>query len=138
MTWTIKLSDTGGISFDANNRLVMIGEKNKESLDEVKQRTRIRFSTQRMSNRLHPYDGFDMFSLRKASQSVKNSGAPVSPEQLLEYEVMSTLSQDPYIDAQNSTLYVKNKGNREYEIHVSYGLKGSTNTATEFKGDLMI
>jgi hypothetical protein len=136
MTRTIKLSDNGGITFDTSGKLEMIGEANKISLPEVKQRTRIRFETQRILNVLHPYDGFDLYSIRKGSSDAKSMSLPISPETLINQEIRATLAQDPSIDWQNVEIIITNDGNRVYSARTRYGVKGSASKTMEYSGDL--
>lgn len=138
MTYTIKLSVDGGITFDANGNLEMIGEKNRVSLEEVKQRVGIRFQTQRGSNALHPYDGFDVFTIRKTSTEMKNAAVQMGPETILEQEIKATLNQDPYIDQSNHEIIIKRLENRKYRANVRYGIRGSFNSMLEYNGDLRV
>jgi hypothetical protein len=138
MTYTIKLSQTGGITFDASGNLEMVGEKNRTSLDEVKQRVGIRLQTQRGSNALHPYEGFDVFAIRKASSDLKNSSIQLGPETLMEQEIKATLNQDPYVDQSNNEIIIKRLENRKYRASVRYGIRGSFNTMLEYNGDLKV
>lgn len=137
MTQTIKLSDTGGITF-TDGKLDLVGEPNKISFPEVKQRTRIRFQTQRMTNTLHPYDGFDLYAVRKGSSDAKNMSLPLTPEMLVDQEIRACIYQDPAIDSQNITVTVEQSTSRHYIAHVKYQIKGSMNKTFEYTGDMMI
>jgi len=137
MTYTIKLSDQGGITF-TNGMLDMIGEKNITSLAEVKQRTAIRFQTQRGTNFIHPHEGFDMYAIRKGSSDLKNSNLQSSPEILIEQEVKATLSQDQYLDWSNHEIIISRLENRKYRAMVKYGIRGSFNSMLEYNGDLSV
>jgi predicted DNA-binding protein (UPF0278 family) len=137
MTYTIKLSEVGGITF-TNGMLDMIGEKNQANLSEIKQRVGIRFQTQRGANMIHPYEGFDMFAVRKGSSELKNSNMNISPESLIEQEITATLIQDPHVDRSNNEVIINRLENRKYRASVRYGIRGSFNSMLEYNGDLRV
>jgi hypothetical protein len=137
MTYTIKLSDQGGITF-TNGMLDMIGEKNQANLAEVKQRVGIRFQTQRGSNMIHPYEGFDIYAIRKGSSDLKSNNVQLSPEAIIEQEVFATLIQDPYVDHSNNEVVITRLENRKYRAVVRYGIRGSFESMLEYKGDMQV
>lgn len=133
MTWTIKLSENGGISFK-DGRLEMIGLKNQISRNEVVQRTGIRFLTQLGSNLLHPFDGFDLrytFELKK----LMGDGVTSSPEELIRNALRSTLSQDLQINWQTAVIELgKNDG--VWTARIKFNINSKDFEMIEFVGVL--
>lgn len=135
MTRTIKLVD-GGIDFDEDNRLMMVGIKNALSTEEIAQRMYIRFTTQKRTNQLHPYDGFDFLAISQISGDGKAKGVRVAPEILIEQEVNATLRQDPEIDYLNSEIIIQREPNRLFKTIVRYSTVGRKEEVLEFAGQL--
>lgn len=134
MTWTIKLSEDGGISFDSDGMLEMIGEPNQISLDEVRQRTEIRFQTQSRSNLLHPMDGFDYQLLTQIQRNT--ASYTISPDVLLEQELRATLMQDKDIQQEDAEISISVEAGRRYAARVIYQLRGTFKDRIELTGSL--
>lgn len=135
MVKTIYLNDNGGIEFDSSGMLKMVGSENEISLEEIKQRTSIRFQTQTRLNALHPNEGFDFWVLTTINRSIIE-GYEVLPETLIEQEIKTTLSQDPDIQSENHEINVTRSGDRSYVSKVRYSIKGEFNRISEFIGTL--
>lgn len=125
MTYTIKLTEDGGVSFK-DGKLEMIGEPNKISPEEVKQRTEIRFLTQKGFNILHPTQGFD-FLMLQGIQKVYG-GIRLEPVVLIKQEIKDTLYQDSDIKQEKARIDVSRLSgsdrSRAYEAIVKYNIKG--------------
>ena len=135
MTRTIKLSDEGGVSFDSNGMLEMVGRENEISLDEVKQRMSIRFYTQKRFNVLYPAEGFDMIML---SELKKSAGSyAISPAAYIEQELRAVLMQDRDIQHENAEIEVSGPdSDRRYTAKVIYMLRGTFKDRIEFMGTM--
>jgi hypothetical protein len=136
MTRTFKLTN-GGITFGADHRIEMVGEPNQLSLEEVLQRTEIRFTTQTRTNLMHPNEGFDFWSLLNVKKDPENA-YPVKIDQLVKQEVMATLAQDNVIDYTNAEITISRSetDNRGWEVRVNYTVKGNSTKQLEYIGGL--
>lgn len=131
MTRTFKLTN-GGISFDDDGNIEMIGDVNVISVEEVRQRMAIRFGTQTRSNLVHPTEGFDFYLLMITN--ISNEDYNISKEALIEQEVRVTLSQDPAVSPVDSGVEVSYEGDRGYRVDVNYRLKGGFKEDLKFNG----
>jgi hypothetical protein len=136
MTRTFKLTN-GGITFGADHRIEIVGEPNQLSLEEVLQRTEIRFTTQTRTNLMHPNEGFDFWSLLNVKKDPENA-YPVKIDQLIKQEVMATLAQDNVIDYTNAEINIARSetDNRGWEVRVNYTVKGNSTKQLEYIGGL--
>jgi len=136
MTQTFKLTN-GGITFGADHRIEMVGDANQLSLEEVRQRTEIRFTTQTRTNLMHPNEGFDFWSLLNVKKDPENA-YPIKIDQLIKQEVLATLAQDNMIDYHNSEILVSpsETDNRGWVVRVNYTVKGNSTKQLEYIGGL--
>jgi len=131
MTRTFKLTN-GGITFDDDGNIEMIGEINSISVDEIAQRMSIRFGTQTRANLVHPTEGFDFYRLMLTN--ISNEKYNLSREALIEQEIMVTLAQDPDISAVDSGVAVAYEGNRGYRVDINYRINGGYQAELKYNG----
>jgi hypothetical protein len=134
MTLTIYLNKEGGIEFDSNGRLKMIGVPNQIDQKEVKQRVAIRFLTQTRSNILHPTEGFDFLLLQNIDRGAE--GYKATNEELIEQEAVVTLGQDGDVLVENREIIISPPVDRKYDIRVRYTIRGNYNEILEYQSSL--
>lgn len=122
----------GGITFDSDGNLEMIGEENAISVDEVRQRMAIRFGTQIRANAVHPTEGFDF--QRCTLTTITNENYNLSREALVEQEVRLTLGQDPDVSAVDSGVAVTQESSRGYRVDVNYRISGGFQESFKYNG----
>lgn len=96
MVFTFFINKIGGIEFDANGSIKMVGTPNKLDPEEKLQSLMLRFQTQLGENSWAPDEGFDyqgIFSQRQIFEEYQD----ITQEKIIQVNSTRTLSQDKQI-----------------------------------------
>jgi len=94
MVWTFLL-ENGGLSFDPDGQLEMLGEPDGYSEEELFQRLDIRFKTILLTDRWRPFEGFDLQTI--IDSRLSNEHAGITREEILRQSAYMTIMQDPEV-----------------------------------------
>jgi len=135
MVWTFKLTN-GGFSFDSDGKISMVGIMNRISKDEVRQRMGIRLQTQKRSNVLHPFDGFDKEMINQSTTFIESDGTSYGLENVIELAIREALLQDPDIAPDSTKITFLGAIDRTYSVQILYQIKGKDQESSILQGQI--